>query len=734
VALRQEQALKQQERGGNYVGLCTYENGGYREVITVELTESLVPGDKYLAKMYVSKADNAEYATNNLGMYFSDAPIQAPIANVAAQLKAPFIITNISSWEEVFDTLVFGSTHKYLTIGNFDNNTNTNILQQNPSGGTYDIGYYYIEDVSVIRLTYDYSVPIITICEGDSAKLHASFDGFTHWECDSLPGTIVSTDTTIWVSPDSSLGYWAVGTIDSSYTLINVVNPPAVNLGVDTTICSNSHILFNLTSPDYDVVWEDGSTTEIYSSPDSGYLWVDVTNECFTTRDSIHISYLPDLEISIGSDTIICVGDSIELSADQVYDNYYWTDDDSLSSLWVDTTGLYILVVEYDCGFASDYKWVYLDSMPALQLSADTTLCFGSQFSIFDSINSYQGYAWQDGNTDSIYMADTAGTYWLDVTHRCGIDSDTMVIDYFNVVDIVLGADTSICVGDSLMLELPQTTGTILWSTGSIDTSFTVFTEGLYWAEIIENGCVYTDSIFIDTINIPAVYIDGDTSFCAGDSIPLFAIINGASSFVWSTGSAASSIMIDTAGLYYMTATNICGASYDNINVIEKPLPTFSLGVDTSFCLGEFIFIIAPDSAGTIVWDNGSTYYSRQIKEDGNYWATANAQGCSYSDTIYVDTTLCEILLELPNVFTPNEDSENDVFKAVELAGIDNLNIQIFNRWGQLVYLSNSKHFAWDGRNFADEQVPTGSYFYIIEYNDVLGTEKSIKGNVAVFK
>lgn len=724
--------------GQNYTGIFTYGLVNYREYIEVELTENMVPGDQYLARMYVSKADRVEFGANNLGMHFSDSLIQqisSQNLNVIPQVKTLSVMLDSANWVEISDTIIVTSPAKFLTIGNFNNNSTTNVVYQTSTGYYNNESYYYIDDVSLTRLTFNYTPSALTICRGDSVELYATFDGFTHWVNDSTPGVILSTDSVIWVQPDSTLGYSAMGNGNSSYTLVTVLqHPPSVDLGPDTTVCFDDYVQFNINNPDFSINWKGGSSSPTYSTNNSGFTWVDVYNSCFSNRDSVYISHIPELFISIGPDTTICVGDTITLMPDGVFDNYYWTDDDSLATLMVDTTGLYILIVEYECGFANDYKWVYLDSMPSLELSSDTSLCFGNSFTVSDSTNSYLSYTWQDGSSDSTYLVDTSGIYWLDVTHRCGADRDSVTIDYFEIVDINFGNDTSICIGDSIVLTVPSHNGNVTWVDGSNENNLTVENFGQYWVEVAENGCFYSDSLVIDTISIPYLQIQSDSVYCEGDSVLIAADVQGEDQLTWSTGENADSIFVNEDGLYFAAATNICGTSYDNIEIIERPLPLFSLGADTSFCLGDFIFIIADGIAGTIVWEDGSTNYQKQISEDGYYWATAKHQGCSYTDTIYVDTVLCEIVLELPNVLTPNNDGENDVFKAIRLGGIDELNIQIFNRWGQLVFLSNSKYFTWDGRNFADEIVPTGTYFYIIEYTDVLGIKKNLSGNIGLFR
>jgi gliding motility-associated-like protein len=85
------------------------------------------------------------------------------------------------------------------------------------------------------------------------------------------------------------------------------------------------------------------------------------------------------------------------------------------------------------------------------------------------------------------------------------------------------------------------------------------------------------------------------------------------------------------------------------------------------------------------------------------------------SDTVCVDSRKC-MDYELPNVFTPNGDGINDVFKALpnEYSGM--FTIKIFSRWGNIVFESNDSDFEWDGNHHTTKQsCPEGVYFYVVE-------------------
>jgi gliding motility-associated-like protein len=91
--------------------------------------------------------------------------------------------------------------------------------------------------------------------------------------------------------------------------------------------------------------------------------------------------------------------------------------------------------------------------------------------------------------------------------------------------------------------------------------------------------------------------------------------------------------------------------------------------------------------------------------------------------------------LEVPNVFTPNNDKVNDVFRLIA-ASLDEVNATIFDRWGNKVYEveSGTGNIAWDGKNMSGKDCPAGVYFYIIKAKGKDGVEYDLKGNVSLFR
>ncbi|MFN5223955.1 MAG: gliding motility-associated C-terminal domain-containing protein [Bacteroidota bacterium] len=84
----------------------------------------------------------------------------------------------------------------------------------------------------------------------------------------------------------------------------------------------------------------------------------------------------------------------------------------------------------------------------------------------------------------------------------------------------------------------------------------------------------------------------------------------------------------------------------------------------------------------------------------------------------------------LPNSFTPNGDGLNDTFGAIGEA-IGEYTMQVFNRWGQLVFESTSYKNQWDGR-YEGEPVPTGLYVYKMRAKGKAGNLTQKEGTVTV--
>ncbi|MBW6483197.1 MAG: gliding motility-associated C-terminal domain-containing protein [Vicingaceae bacterium] len=138
----------------------------------------------------------------------------------------------------------------------------------------------------------------------------------------------------------------------------------------------------------------------------------------------------------------------------------------------------------------------------------------------------------------------------------------------------------------------------------------------------------------------------------------------------------------------------------------------------------------------TYLWSNGNTTNVVTL-DSGTY--TVIVQDASCIRRTAIDTvSLAELSTSkviIPNVFSPNGDGQNDLFK-VSASNISTISIEIFNRWGKLLYQSNTND-GWDGMTDSEGEISAGTYFYIIEVEEdncgIKKTEK-FKGSLSLLR
>jgi len=104
--------------GTGYVGCCFFHNlPNYKEYIQVKLDSQLVNQEHYCCSFYVNRANRSKYASNNIGMYFSDTPIHVTNSNTlpfTAQINDTSIVTDTVNWTEIYGEYVAHGGESYL--------------------------------------------------------------------------------------------------------------------------------------------------------------------------------------------------------------------------------------------------------------------------------------------------------------------------------------------------------------------------------------------------------------------------------------------------------------------------------------------------------------------------------------------------------------------------------------------------------------------------------------------
>jgi gliding motility-associated-like protein len=209
---------------------------------------------------------------------------------------------------------------------------------------------------------------------------------------------------------------------------------------------------------------------------------------------------------------------------------------------------------------------------------------------------------------------------------------------------VYLGADTTLCTGESLALggvipcPLPIT---YKWQDGITTATYTVNQAGSYWLQVNAGGCLFSDTINVSYLNPPNISLPNDTIVCEDSHIEL-AIPQGNYSLLWSDGRDDFVRSLTQAGMYSVTATNICGSSTATINFGFKncncylyfPNAFTPNGNDLNECFGavydcEFEFyhfyiynrwgeLLFETNNPTVCWDG--SYKGKAVTSDVYVW------------------------------------------------------------------------------------------------------------------
>jgi gliding motility-associated-like protein len=241
--------------------------------------------------------------------------------------------------------------------------------------------------------------------------------------------------------------------------------------------------------------------------------------------------------------------------------------------------------------------------------------------------------------------------------------------------------------------------------------------------------CATTVSLPVTVLPLPVVNLGNDTTICETNSYLLDATISSPlASYLWQDGSTNPTFTVTQPGLYSVTVGNGTCSKSDNIDIRFKLKPRFSLGLIAAICPTQSIVLSTglTDPSLTYLWQDGSSNPTYTVTQTGNYFVdVSNSCGITRS-SITVVPGICKVWM--PGAFTPNRDGLNDVYKAGGGELVTSFNMQLFNRYGEKVFESNSITKGWDG-TYKGALQNSGTYVYVVTYTDpATGLVKNLKG------
>ncbi len=536
----------------------------------------------------------------------------------------------------------------------------------------------------------------------------------------------------------------------------------------DSTVCIGEMVtLTGLGADSY--TWDLGVTDGVPFEPPLGVTTYTVTGtnaegcESTATLD-ITVNDLPTV-VATASDIELCIGEELTLTGTGA-DSYAWdlgvTDGVAFTPVDLGITTYTVTGTSAEGCVNTATIDVNVLEPPTVTASADETdICLGE--SVVLTGGGADTYEWDMGATDGVaFTPGASGTIDFTVigTSAAGCENTAMVS--VNVHDLpIVGAIASpdeVCLGETLTL-----TGTgadsYSWDLGVTDG--VAFTPGALGSTTYtvtgtsEFGCVNTATITVEVIDcepvIPAFLIE---NVCVGNCIQLVDQSSGGTpvSWEWDFGGAADpntsteqnpEICLNTVGSFnvQLTVTSSGGvvtSTIETIDVYENPI--INAALDTIIDAGGVANLVAGTaSSGIFSWEPENTvdcpdcqYTTADPLDSTMYTVTmVDEHGCSGSDQVMVLVNFVKGV-GVPTAFTPNGDGNNDVLyvKGYGLAGIQ---FEIYNRYGERVFVTTEQSIGWDG-TFKNRDENPGVFTWVLHYDFIDGSSGFQKGNTTLIR
>jgi gliding motility-associated-like protein len=256
-------------------------------------------------------------------------------------------------------------------------------------------------------------------------------------------------------------------------------------------------------------------------------------------------------------------------------------------------------------------------------------------------------------------------------------------------------------------------------------------------------GCAGKDTLFVQVDQSPVASVSGAVSICENDTVMLNAA--GGTTYNWIPSKGLSdpaiaapiAILSSTVNYSVIVSNGNC-ADTAVVTVTVSGVPTANAGPDLAIIAGQSVNLQG-DAGGTnttIRWSpttgmSNSTVESPRVSPVASTTYTMlveSTQGCGSAS----DDVLVKVFekLNIPNAFSPNGDGTNDTWRIDALAVYPRSLVDVYDRYGQLVFKSTGYNRPWDGTRNGNP-VPTGVYYYLI---DTKNGSDVFKGSVMVIR
>ena len=618
--------------------------------------------------------------------------------------------------------------------------------------------------VATSTVTMTQNTPLLAIVNGTT---NPACNGDATGTATSIAGGGVAPYVYSWSSGDMSANAMnlaagsytltvtdAVGCMQTTSVIVTQPNPLSgafVN-AMDVSCNGGSNGMVEMlnaggTAP-YTLSWSNGSSSNSASGLSAGYVSVTVTdaNNCML-EDSINITEPTALTsaASVTSD-VLCNGGntgsaSVSAAGGTMPLVYGWSNGAGGMSATGLTAGTYSVSVTdgNNCQTTSSVT-VTEPTALAVSVSGTDVSCYGmndgTAMAMASGATAPYSYSWNTGASTASLSSLGMGMYSVDVTDANGcMMSGMTTIDEPMMVTVSLGADQTLCDGDSLDIDAGAGFASYTWSTGDTTSSAGVNSNSLGAGSTTVSvmvtdaaGCMGSDSMVVTVSDPVMVAMVGDNELC------MYEIGNldagpGHANYMWSNGSTSQLIRVYPTDMtvgsntYTVTVTNDLGCDgVGSFDVELHPEVIFNLPADTSVWKDSVFTIMADSGYASYLWNTNEVSQSITVGMPGTYTCivTDSITGCEGNDAIVIDFNVGIGSVEIAELkLYPNPASEfiNLEFNNFSSQGM--VEVELLSITGQLVRSINVDVSSTNGTQTIDvSNLAVGTYIVTFQYEN----------------
>ena len=554
-------------------------------------------------------------------------------------------------------------------------------------------------------------------------------------------GTLATWPLPIWSEVSGSIG--------RIYMYYNCcITPTITAIASPTSICNGASVAI-LGGGATTYTWMPGSinTESIVVTPSvtTSYT-LSGSNAGCTSTETVEVTVNPTPTISlVPLPSSICNGESAAILGSGAA-TYTWMpgsiNTESIS-VTPSLTTTYTLSGTSAAGcVGTETVEVTVNSIPTISaIASNSIICMGGSTTLSGTGGST--YSWTGGITDGVAFSPTVTTtYTVTGTSISGCTNTSIItVTVINIPVISVNSPT-ICAGETATLSVSGATS-YSWNTGETTSNINPSPlTSLNYTVTGYNSICSSSLVASVSVNTLTVYTSTIIS-CANKPNTINAGISSATSYTWSNSvNTISQVVAPSTTQTYSVSGNIgsCHVLSSVITLSINPLFTDYTGIDEQFVIKDNLLTLinASTGASNYEWDfcdGTSSILTNQLflaKDTGYCCIKLIAKNISCRDSTFKCFNIVnEASFVAPNVFTPNGDSRNDVFK-IKTDGIKTLSCFIFDRWGIKVYEWDGINGGWDGTTKKGEAAD-GVYYFVLEYTDYKNNARKSKGIFHLF-